>query len=571
MNNVQTKTLFSALDMQGADMQPLSPVHFIQRVAHVFAEKTAISYGSRQITYSQFGSRCTKLAAAIIGAGIKPQITVSVLCPNVPEMLELSFAVPMMGAVLNTINTRLDAKTIATILDHGESQMLFVDREYADVAEEALAMCDRKILVIGIDDPAVAIGRMIGEVDYETFLSGAIEGTPLFNLLDESMPISLSYTSGTTGNPKGVVYSHRGAALNALGNVLAMGLTANSTYLWTLPLFHCNGWTHPWAVTAVGGKHICLRAIDPAEIFRLIDAEDVTHMAAAPIVLSLLIHAPDDDKPKTAKSVPVQVATGGAAPPSKVIDDMETMGFKITHLYGLTESYGPSLICEMQADWNDLPLAKRAQKMARQGVPHILAGDYQVVDPETMQPVPSDGQTIGEIMLRGNTVMKGYLKNPKDTAKASSGGWFHSGDLAVVHADGYAEVKDRSKDIIISGGENISSLEVEEALYQHSDIMEAAVVARPDKKWGETPCAFITLKPGAGTPTPSELKAFCSDHLARYKLPSHFVFATLPKTQTGKIQKTVLRERAKDVKQSILRWLILLFVRLPNINGLDVY
>ena len=312
-------------------------------------------------------------------------------------------------------------------------------------------------------------------------------------------------------------------------------------------MFHCNGWTHPWAVTAVGGTHVCLRAIDPAEVFRLIDAENVTHMAAAPIVLSMLIHAPDEAKPKTAKIIPVQIATGGAAPPSKVIDDMETMGFKITHLYGLTESYGPSLICEMQEEWEELPLAARAQKMARQGVPHVLAGDYRVVDPQTMVPVPADGKTIGEIMLRGNTVMKGYLKNPEDTAKASSGGWFHSGDLAVMHPDGYAEVKDRSKDIIISGGENISSLEVEEALYQHPDIMEAAVVARPDDKWGETPCAFITLKPNVDQPGIDDLRAFCREHLASYKLPSHFVFSVLPKTQTGKIQKTVLREHAKTV------------------------
>ena len=548
MSDVKTDSLYSNLDMQGADIQPLSPIHFIQRVSYVFAQKTAIVYGERRISYAEFGSRCRQLAAAIIGAGIEPQTTVSVLCPNVPEMLELHFAVPMTGAVLNTINTRLDAKTIATILGHGESQMLFVEREYADVAEAALAMCDRKIQVIGIDDPAVDIGRMIGGTDYETFLASGNVEQPLFDLRDETMPISLSYTSGTTGNPKGVVYSHRGAALNALGNVLAIGLTSSSTYLWTLPLFHCDGWTHPWSVTSVGGTHVCMRAIDPVEVFRLIDAEDVTHMAAAPIVLSMLIHAPDDAKPRTVRSVPVQVATGGAAPPSKVIDDMETMGFKITHLYGLTESYGPSLICEMQEDWASLPLSTRAQKMARQGVPHILAGDCRVVDPETMQPVPADGKTIGEIMLRGNTVMKGYLKNPKDTAKASAGGWFHSGDLAVMHPDGYAEVKDRSKDIIISGGENISSLEVEEALYQHPNIMEAAVVARPDDKWGETPCAFITLKPGIDAPTSDDLRAFCREHLAAYKLPSHFVFSALPKTQTGKIQKNVLRETAKEVK-----------------------
>jgi len=482
----------------------------------------------------------------LIGAGITPGQTVSVICPNIPEMLELHFAVPMTGAVLNTINTRLDAKTIAGILTHGDSQLLFVDREYADVAEAALALSGRDMRVIGIDDPAVDVGRVIGAMDYNTFLAGAGD-VPRFELADEMMAISLSYTSGTTGHPKGVVYSHRGAALNALGNVMALGLTTKSKYLWTLPLFHCNGWTHPWAVTAIGATHVCLRAVDPAEIFRLIAAEGVTHMAAAPVVLSMLIHAPAAVKPKSTQPVPVQVATGGAAPPSKVIDDMESMGFNVIHLYGLTESYGPSLICEMQEEWEGLPLANRAQKMARQGVPHVLAGEFQVVDPDTMKPVPADGTTIGEIMLRGNIVMKGYLDNPDDTARASAGGWFHSGDLAVMHADGYAEVKDRSKDIIISGGENISSLEVEEALYQHPDIMEAAVVARPDEKWGETPCAFITLKPDAAEPTADALTSFCRQHLAGYKVPKHFVFTALPKTQTGKIQKTVLRERAKDV------------------------
>jgi len=539
---------FATLDMQGVDMQTLSPQHFLRRSAYIYRDKTAIAYGARRISYGEFGQRCEQLAAAMIAAGVKPGSTVSVMCPNVPEMLELHFAVPMTGAVLNTINTRLDANTIATILDHGESQMLFVDREYADVVEAALAISGRDLMLIGIDDPAIDLGRMIGQTDYQSFLGTGSPELALFDLQDETMAISLSYTSGTTGNPKGVVYSHRGAALNALGNVIALGLTSNSSYLWTLPLFHCNGWTHPWAVTAVGATHVCLRVVDPAVIFPLIEAEGVTHMAAAPVVLSMLIHAPDDIKPKPNRAgPPVQIATGGAAPPSKVIDDMETMGFQVIHLYGLTESYGPSMICEMQAEWRDLPLAERALKMARQGVPHVLSGEFSVVDPETMQPVPADGKTIGEIMLRGNTVMKGYLKNPQETARASKGGWFHSGDLAVLHPDGYAEVKDRSKDIIISGGENISSLEVEEALYKHPDIMEAAVVARPDDKWGETPCAFVTLKRGAIAPTTDDLRNFCRTYLANYKVPSHFVFDDLPKTQTGKIQKTVLRERAAKV------------------------
>jgi len=536
------------LNMGGADNQPLSPQHFLRRSAYIFRHKTAIIYGSRRITYGEFGDRCELLASAMTNAGIREGDTVSVICPNVPEMLELHFSVPMIGAILNTINTRLDSKTIATILEHGESRMLFVDREYADVAEEALAIVKRNITVVGIDDQQISLGRLIGEIDYNSFLSTGVEGKCTFYLKDETMAISLSYTSGTTGNPKGVVYSHRGAALNALGNVLALGLTATSTYLWTLPLFHCNGWTHPWAVTAVGGTHVCLRWVEPAEIFSLIAKESVTHMAAAPVVLSMLIHAPNDVKPKTIKErAPVQIATGGAAPPSKVIDDMESMGFNVIHLYGLTETYGPSLICEMQADWVNMPLSRRAQKMARQGVPHVLAGEFAVVDPETMDPVPADGKTIGEIMIRGNIVMKGYLKNEDDTKKASAGGWFHSGDLAVLHPDGYAEVKDRSKDIIISGGENISSLEVEETLYQHPDIMEAAVVARPDKKWGETPCAFITLKPGSEKPDVDLLIEFCRQHLANFKVPRHFVFEALPKTQTGKIQKNVLRERAKSV------------------------
>jgi len=539
-------TAFASLDMQGADTAPLSPIDFLTRAAHVFGDKTAIMYEDRRLDYRTVYQRCRRLASALQRSGIAPGDTVSVICPNLPEMIELHFAVPMTGAVLNTINTRLDAKLIASILDHGEARLLFVDREYSDVVEAALALIDRDITLVAIDDANCRSGRLLGRLDYESFLVTGEADDVLFDLQDETHPLSLSYTSGTTGNPKGVVYSHRGAALNAIGNVMAMGLQSRSVYLWTLPLFHCNGWTHPWAVTAVGGTHICLRSIDPEKIFHLLASESVTHMAAAPVVLSMLIHAPAEIK--QALSQPVQIATGGAAPPSKVIDDMEQMGFEVTHLYGLTESYGPSLICEMQHDWVDMPLADRAQKMARQGVPHILAGTFQIVDPVTMQPVPVDGKTIGEIMLRGNTVMKGYFKNAEATAAASAGGWFHTGDLAVMHPDGYAEVKDRSKDIIISGGENISSLEIEETLYQHSDIMEAAVVARPDEKWGETPCAFITLKPGCDNLDADQLRDWCRTRLAGFKLPSHFVFSDLPKTQTGKIQKTVLRERAKTIE-----------------------
>ena len=539
-------TPFTSLDMQGADSAPLSPIDFLQRAAHVFGDKTAIIYEKRRLDYKMLDQRCRQLASALQRAGIAPGHTVSVMCPNVPEMIELHFAVPMTGAVLNTINTRLDAALIASILDHGEAHLLFVDREYSDVVEAALALIKRDIILVAIDDANFQFGRMLGQLEYEAFLASGDADEALFDLQDENHPLSLSYTSGTTGNPKGVVYSHRGAALNALGNVLAMGLQSRSVYLWTLPLFHCNGWTHPWSVTSVGGTHICMRNVEPAKIFHLLASHSVTHMAAAPVVLSMLIHAPA--KVKQTLSNKVQIATGGAAPPSKVIDDMEQMGFEVTHLYGLTESYGPSLICEMQNDWVDMPLAGRAQKMARQGVPHILAGRFQVIDPATMRPVPADGQTIGEIILRGNTVMKGYFKNPDATAEASAGGWFHTGDLAVMHPDGYAEVKDRSKDIIISGGENISSLEIEETLYQHSDIMEAAVVARPDEKWGETPCAFIKLKPGSDGLNGDQLHDWCRARLAGFKLPSHFVFDDLPKTQTGKIQKTILRERAKSIQ-----------------------
>ena len=541
------ETAFAALDMQGADTQPLSPQHFLHRVAHVFADKTAIIYGDRRLDYRSFYQRCRQLAAALMTVGIAPGDTVSAICPNIPEMLELHFAVPMTGAVLNTINTRLDAKLIASILAHGDARLLFFDSEYSAVVAAALPNVGHDISLVAIDDPAHnnSAHNNLTATGYEDFLHTGDPAAALFALQDETHALSLSFTSGTTGNPKGVVYSHRGAALNALGNVMAMGLNARSVYLWTLPMFHCNGWTHPWAVTAVGGTHICLRSIDPERIFQLLVEHGVTHMAAAPVVLSMLIHAPASLKRPLSQNV--QIATGGAAPPSKVIDDMEQMGFDVTHLYGLTESYGPSLICEMQNDWVDMPLASRAQKMARQGVPHILAGEFQVVDPATMQPVPADGKTIGEIMLRGNTVMKGYLKNPEDTAKASAGGWFHTGDLAVMHEDGYAEVKDRSKDIIISGGENISSLEIEETLYKHEAIMEAAVVARPDEKWGETPCAFITLKPGHADLDGDQLRAWCRERLAGFKLPSHFVFSELPKTQTGKIQKTVLRDRAKTI------------------------
>jgi fatty-acyl-CoA synthase len=460
-------------------------------------------------------------------------------------MIEAHFGVPGAGAVLNTINIRLDAPTIAFILEHGAAKVLITDREFSTVIAAALASTKARPLVIDIDDPLGASGERLGEMDYEAFLAG---GDPDFAGLkpaDEWQAIALNYTSGTTGNPKGVVYHHRGAFLNAMGNAMTFGLDARSVYLWTLPMFHCNGWTYTWAVTAAAGTHVCLRKVDPALIFPLIAEHRVTHMCGAPIVLTTLIHAPESIRRRFDHRI--EVATGGAAPPSAVIAAMEAMGFHVTHLYGLTESYGPATVCLWQERWDDLGADDQARMVARQGVVYPTLWQARIADPETLEPAPSDGETIGELLLRGNTLMKGYLKNPAATEAAFKGGWFHTGDLGVRHPDGYVEIKDRSKDIIISGGENISSLEVEEVLYRHPDVMEAAVVARPDAKWGESPCAFVTLKPGAGTVAPDAIIAWCRDHMARYKVPRTVVFGPLPKTSTGKIQKFVLRDAAKDL------------------------
>jgi fatty-acyl-CoA synthase len=533
------------LDRNAANFVPLSPVGFLARCAEVYPGKDAVVHGSTVYTYRQFDQRVRRLASMLAASGVGRGDTVAIVAPNVPALLEAHYAVPGLGAILNALNYRLDAATIAFCLEHGEAKVLITDREFSPLIAPALQKLARPILVVDIDDPLATSGECLGSVDYESWLA---QGDPQFALPgpeDEWDALALLYTSGTTGDPKGVVYHHRGAYLNALGNAIAFALTPRSVYLWTLPMFHCSGWTYTWAVTAVGGTHICLRKVDPALIFPAIAQHRVTHLCGAPIVLNMLVHAPESVQRRFDHRV--EVATGGAAPPSAVIAAMEKMGFNVTHLYGLTESYGPAALCAWQDGWKDLGLEERARLMARQGVRYPTLEGMQVADPETHVQVARDGETLGEVMLRGNTVMKGYLRNPRATAEAFREGWYHTGDLAVWHADGYIEIKDRSKDIIISGGENISSLEVEEVLYRHPMVMDAAVVARPDEKWGETPCAFVVLKPGAAEVSAAEIVAWCKLHLAGFKVPRTVVFGELPKTSTGKIQKFVLRSRTRDL------------------------
>jgi len=534
----------SHLTKNAANFAALTPLAFLPRAAAVYPNKLAVIHGAFRFTYRQLYDRCRRLASALRRRGVGRGDTVAIMAPNVPALLEAHYGVPMAGAVLNALNYRLDAHSIAFALEHAQAKLLIADREFAPVVRDALRALNRPLPLVEIDDGVG--GSLLGGTDYEPFLA---EGDPPAEWAmpqDEWEPIALNYTSGTTGNPKGVVFHHRGALLNAIGNAIIFGLGLDSVYLWTLPMFHCNGWTYPWAVTAVAGTHVCLRRIDPAMIFAAIAEHRVTHLCGAPIVLNMLAHAPDTIKRRFDHVV--EIATGGAAPPSAVIEAMERMGFRVTHLYGLTESYGPSTVCAWQEEWAGLSLGDRSARMARQGVAYPTLDRQRVVDPQTMTDVPADGRTLGELVLRSNTLMKGYLKNPEATQAAFEHGWFHTGDLAVTHPDGYVEIKDRSKDIIISGGENISSIEVEDALYRHPQVMEAAVVAKPDPVWGETPCAFITLKPDAGQVSAEDIIAWCRDNLAHYKVPRTIVFGPLPKTSTGKIQKFELRDRANRIR-----------------------
>jgi fatty-acyl-CoA synthase len=533
------------LDKTPANFVPLSPLSFLERSAAVYPTLTSAVYEGRVFTWGQTYERCRRFASFLAKRGIGRGDTVAAMLPNIPAMNEVHFAVPMTGAVLNTLNIRLEANTIAFQLDHGGAKIILVDPEFTGVITEALTlMTGPKPVVIDVDD-AVYPGKRIGELEYEEAVSQGDPGFAARPPQDEWDAIALSYTSGTTGNPKGVVTHHRGAYLNAVSNILAGNLGQHPVYLWTLPMFHCNGWCFPWTIAAAAGINVCLRKVDPTKIFELIAKHGVTHMAGAPIVYNTLINAPD--APKASKTRPVVGLIAGAAPPVAVLEGAEKIGIKLTHVYGLTETYGPASVCAEQPGWDDLPADARAQMKRRQGVSYPLQEGVTVIDPETMQQVPRDGETIGEVMFRGNIVMKGYLKNEKATKESFAGGWFHTGDLGVLDEHGYVIIKDRSKDIIISGGENISSVEVEDVLYKHPAVLFAAVVAKPDPKWGEVPCAFLELKDNATT-TEAEIIAFCRSHMPGFKTPKAVVFGPIPKTSTGKIQKFMLRDQVKSAK-----------------------
>ncbi len=531
------------LSQNAANYTPLSPLTFLRRAAAVFPENVAIIHGEQRTTYRDFYRRSRQLASALVRAGVRKGDTVAIMAPNIPPMLEAHYGVPMTGAVLNTLNVRLDAAAIAFALDHGEAKALLTDREFSTTIKAALAGTTVRPLVIDIDDPLAIGGDLIGETDYESFIA---TGDPAFAWslpTDEWDAISLNYTSGTTGNPKGVVYHHRGAYLLATGNILAWHMPAHPVYLWTLPMFHCNGWCFTWSLSITAGTHVCLRRVEPGAIFEAIEHHGVTHLCGAPIVMNMIASAAADH-PGFGRTI--EIATAAAPPPASVIGKMEQSGFHVTHLYGLTETYGPAVVSEWHESWNGLPPEERAAMKSRQGVPYQVLEDIMVADPDTLVPVPPDGETMGEVFFRGNVVMKGYLKNAPATDEAFRGGWFHSGDLGVMHDDGYLELKDRSKDIIISGGENISTIEVENAIYGHPSVLEAAVVARPDETWGETPCAFVTLRPGK-IATEQDIIDFCRERMAHFKAPRTVVFTELPKTSTGKIQKFKLREAARNL------------------------
>ena len=531
------------LDRNPANHQPLTPLTYLSRSALIFPDHTAIVHGDLRRTYRDFYKRCRQLASALSKRGIGRGDTVSVMLANTPAMLECHYGVPMCKAVLNTLNTRLDAAILAFTLDHAETKVLIVDREFSSVMKEALANAKVKPLVIDYDDPVYdGAGERLGDIEYEAFIA---EGDPDFEWAmpdDEWDAISLNYTSGTTGDPKGVVYHHRGAHLLAIANVVTGAMARHPVYLWTLPMFHCNGWCFPWSISVMAGTHVCLRQVRAGLMYQLMADHGVTHLCGAPIVMSILLNAPEAEKRPLPQRV--EFFTAAAPPPEAVLAEMKANGFNVTHHYGLTETYGPAAVNEWHRDWDTLDPSDQAARKARQGVRYVTLEDLDVKDPDTMASVPADGETMGEVMFRGNVVMKGYLKNKASTEAAFAGGWFHSGDLGVKHPDGYIQLKDRSKDIIISGGENISSIEVEDALYKHPAVAAAAVVAKPDDKWGETPCAFVELKPQEEV-TEEEIIIWCRDQLARYKVPRHVVFGDLPKTSTGKIQKFVLRERAK--------------------------